>query len=151
MKKQTTTPPKSQGAPDRWTAAVRGKVEARRLGTPKGELTLLFQMEAEWARIPNSCFEDEAGQLWLAHAKLRAEPVKIDTERGYEAVTGKEFLEWLHHVLEFVDGYDGDPVDICRIALAELARRSDLARVQRAVMEDRQAGFKPRRARKEKR
>ena len=41
---------------------------------------------------------------------------------------------------------------VCRIALGELARRpTDLERVHRAMMEERQARFKPRRARKGKR
>jgi hypothetical protein len=49
------------------------------------------------------------------------------------------------NVSEFCDGYDGDIADVCRIALAELARRpTDLERFRRAVHEEKQAGFKPR-------
>ncbi len=116
---------KNRNVMNRWMATTRDGAPAKAApqGKPKGELNLLFQMEAEWARIPNTCFEDEAGQLWLADAKLRSEPIEIDTERGYEAVTNEEFLEWMFHVLEFVEGYDGHPIDICRIALREIRSR----------------------------
>jgi hypothetical protein len=104
-------------------------------------------MEGEWSKIPNMLCEDAAGQLWLAFAHGRM-PGKIDPEGGFEAVTVETALEWVQHISEFTDGYDGDIADVCRIALAELARRpSDLERVQRAVLEERQAGWKPRRSR----
>jgi hypothetical protein len=130
---------KNRNVMDRWTETARGAVPAKAAmqGKPKGELELLFQMEAEWSRIPNTCFEDEAGRLWLADAKLRSNPIQIDTERGYEAVTGEEFLDWMLHVLEFVEGYDGDPVDICRIALREIrSRPTGVQRVKKAMREE---------------
>ena len=56
MKKQTKPT-------DRWTNAARGEVQARRLGKPKGELNEIIHMGEEWSKIPNTLFEDAAGQL----------------------------------------------------------------------------------------
>jgi hypothetical protein len=79
-------------------------------------------MAAEWSKIPNTLFEDATGQLWLAFTK-EGRPGEIDPDGGFEAVTVEEALDWLQHVSEFTDGHDGDIADVCRIALAELARR----------------------------
>ena len=150
MKKQTKPTAKSQRVPDRWTAAARGEVQARRQGKPKGELNEIIHMAADWSKIPNTLFQDATGQLWLAFTEVR-KPGKIDPDGGFEAVTVEEALIWAQHVAEFCDGYDGDIADVCRIALAELAHRpSDLDRVKRAIAEDRKAGFKPRGARRAK-
>ena len=109
---------------DRWTAAARGIVQEAKLGQPKGDVDVLCQMDAEWANIPNVLIEDEAGQLWLGYMCRTG---AIGDEEGYEAVTVEEALTWMQHVSEFVDGYTCELADVCRIALAELARRpSDL-------------------------
>lgn len=81
----------------------------------------------EWSKIPNTLLEDEAGQLWLAFMVDGT----IDDDGGYEPVDAVTALEWLQHVSEFTEGYDCDVADVCRIALAELARRpSDMDRVK---------------------
>ena len=139
---KTQTRPQRLNVVDRWTAAARGTVEARRLGRPKGELNRLIRMSAEWSKIPNTLFEDVAGKLWLAFTS-KGEPTEIDPDGCFEAVTVEEALEWLQAVSEFTDGYDGDVADVCRIALAELARRpTDLERVQKAMREEGIAEFK---------
>jgi hypothetical protein len=98
-------------------------------------------MEATWSRIPNTLLEDANGELWLAFTSERfncGEPTAADLQSDPEAVTVEEALEWMQHVLEFCDGYDGDPADICRLALRELrSRPSTLDMVRRAVLEDR--------------
>jgi hypothetical protein len=124
MKKQTNnTPPKIQSVLNCWVAVARyGPAVAARLGKPKGELTVIARMEAEWSEIPNTLYEDTAGHLWLAFTKDRMR-CEIDKQRGFEDVNVEMALDWMIHTLEFCDGWDGDPADICRIALAELARR----------------------------
>ena len=140
--RHTASAQKSGCVIDRWTNAARGEVQARRQGKPKGKLEVLLQMGNKWSRIPNTLLEAESGQLWLAFAEAR-KPDKIDPEGGFEAVTVETALEWIQRVSEFCDGYDGDIADVCRIALAELARRpSDLERVKRAVEAERKAGTK---------
>jgi hypothetical protein len=151
VRKQTT--PRKLDVPDRWTAAARGEVHARRLGKPKGELNEIIHMGEDWSKIPNTLFEDATGQLWLAFKKGRKlDHDQIDPDGGFEAVTVEEALDWLQHVSEFSAGYDGDIADVCRIALAELARRpTDLDRVKAAIAEDKKAGFKWRGDRKKTR
>ena len=151
MKKQIETPPEKKPVLARWTAAARGEMRVRRLGKPKGELNQIIRMAAEWSKIPNTLFEDAAGQLWLAFTEGRL-PGEIDKEGGFEAVNVETALEWLQAVSEFTDGYDGDIADVCRIALAELARRpKDPERVQKAMREEGIAEFKLRPARAAKR
>ena len=151
MKNRHTTPlPKKL---DRWTAAARGKVEASRKGKPSGELNQIILMDKEWSKLPNTLLEDATGQLWLAfvHGYL---PSEIDPEGGFEAVTVQEGLEWIQNVSEYADGWDGDVADVCRIALAELARRpADLERVKAAFAEEAEwrARTKPGRARQSNR
>lgn len=150
MKKQTKPTEKSQSLLNRWIATARHAVQAARQGKPKGELNQLIRMSAEWSKIPNTLYEDEAGNLWLAFTKQGEPgcPGAIDEEGGFEAVSVETALDWLQHVSEFTDGHDGDVADVCRIALAELARRpSYVDMVKRAVMEEMQARTKPRRAR----
>jgi len=145
MKKQTI-----QGVPNRWTCAARGTALNKQiiLGTPRGKCEPLFVMGESWLKIPKALLEDAAGNLWLAFV----EKGEIDKEGGFEPADVVQALTWLQHVSEYCDGWDGDIADVCRIALGELARRpSDLERVRRAVMEETQAGCKPRRARKVKR
>jgi hypothetical protein len=98
-------------------------------------------MEATWSRIPNTLLEEANGKLWLTFTGNRfncGEPTQSDLQSDPEAVTVEEALEWLQQVLEFCDGYDGDPADICRLALREIrSRPSPLEMVRRAVREDR--------------
>ena len=90
----------------------------------------------------NTLFEDATGQLWLASTKERM-PSEAKPEGEFEAVTVEEALEWMQHVLEFCDGWDGDPADICRLALREIrSRPTNLELVAKAVKEERQAGWK---------
>ena len=112
---------------NRWTTAARGTVPQSRQGIPQGELNQIICMSMEWSKIPNTLLEDEAGQLWLAFMVDGT----IDDDGGYEPVDAVTALEWLQHVSEFTEGYDCDVADVCRIALAELARRpSDMDRVK---------------------
>jgi len=141
---------KNRNVMDRWTAAARGAAERKpKFGKPKGKLECLVQMADNWSKIPNTLLEDEAGQLWLSSQDVRLTSQGERMKRGaFEAVDTVAALTWIKNVSEFCDGYDGDIADICRIALAELARRPiDLERVRRAVQEERQAGWKPRRSR----
>ena len=103
---------------------ARGVDRKPKLGKPKGELNQIARMEADWSKIPNVLFEDEAGQLWLAFVKGKIGQGEIDEEGGFEAVDVVSALTWLKNVSEFCDGYDGDIADVCRIALRELARRA---------------------------
>lgn len=142
MKRQAKPVPKKQDMVDRWTAAARGKVKEATRGQPRGNVEVLCQMHATWSKIPNVLLEDEAGQLWLAF--MCGRNGTIDDDNGYEAVTVEEGLEWIKTVSEFTDGWDGDVADVCRIALAELARRpTDLDRVKAAFAEEAEARPKP--------
>lgn len=147
MNKKTKTRPQRQSVFDRWTTTARGAatVKEARQGQPKGELDMIVRMEADWSRIPNTLFEDATGQLWLAFTKERT-PNEAKPEGELEAATVEEALEWMQHVLEFCDGWDGDPADICRLSLREIrSRPSDLERVAKAMREEVKAGWKPRR------
>jgi hypothetical protein len=138
---------------ENWAAIARGAVERKpKFGKPKGKLECLVQMGDNWSKIPNTLLEDEAGQLWLSSQDVTLTREGKRTKGCvFEAVDVVAALTWIKNVSEFCDDYDGDIADVCRIALAELARRpTDLERVSRAMLEKRQAGFKPRRARKDK-
>jgi hypothetical protein len=146
MKNKIPVQPITEAGLDRWTARSEAETKLARSGKPKGKLNAICAMENDFSRIPNALFEDEAGQLWLAFA----EHFKIQPEGGFEAVNVETALAWLQYVSEFVDGYDCDIADICRLALREIrSRPSDLERVKRAIEEDARAGFKLRGARKE--
>lgn len=118
-------------------------------GKPGGELEVLLQMENQWSKVKNTLLEDASGQLWLAslehRMQLTPELIEATNFKPVDVVTA---LTWIKNVSEFADGFDGDIADVCRIALAELARRpTDLERVHRAIQEERRAGWKPRRSR----
>lgn len=140
---------------ENWSAVARGAVERKpsEPGKPKGKLELLVQFENEWSRIPNTLLEDASGHLWLAHCTPHAQwtPELIEAT-AFEAADVVGALTWIQNVSDLCDGYDGDVADVCRIALAELARRpSPVDLVKRAVAEEMKARTNPRRARKDKR
>jgi hypothetical protein len=148
MKKQTKPIPIGGRVLDRWTNRSEAATEEARSGKPEGQVSPVAVIEASFSRIPNSLFEDASGKLWLGFT----EHFELDPEGGFEAVDVETALAWLQYVSEFSDGAEFDVADICRIALAELARRpSDIDRVKHAIAEETKAGFKPSRARKEKR
>lgn len=114
------------------------------VGKPKGELKQLARMEASWSKLPNTLIEDETGQLFFAFTDERLGDA-IEPDGGFEAVDVETALDWLQHVSDFVDGWDGDVADVCRLALREIrSRPTDMDRIKAAVAEDRKAGWKPR-------
>jgi hypothetical protein len=131
MKDKSKALPKQESGINRWLDRARSAATKAKSDEPKGKLDQVFRMEAEWSRVPNTLLEDQTGQLWLAFTVSS----EIDTDEGFEAVTAEEALTWLQHALEFSDSWDGDPIDICRLALQEIrSRPSDGERVQRAAL-----------------
>jgi len=140
---------------ENWTAIACGAVERKpgKPGEPKGKLKVLVQMDRDWSKIPNTLLEDESGQLWLGWCEPHGHNCPQPMEGTIlELVDVESALTWIKNVSEFADGYDGDIADVCRIALAELARRPcDIDRVKRAIAEEAAAGTKFRCAQKVKR
>ena len=93
-------------------------------GKPSGELEVLLQMDNQWSKLKNTLLEDASGQLWLASYEPRVQltPELIEAT-NFKQVDVVAALTWIKNVAEFADGFDGDIADVCRIALAELARR----------------------------
>jgi hypothetical protein len=140
MKNKTKTEPITGSGLDRWTARSEAETAKARAGKPKGKLNSICAMENDFSRIPNALFEDEAGQLWLAFVERH----ELQKEGGFEATDVEGALAWLQYVSEFVDGYDCDIADICRLALREIrSRPTALQMVKKAVLEEVASRKKP--------
>ena len=98
---------------------------------PSGDLNLIFK--GGWCHgAPNGIIEDGSGQLWLAFLEWSVRPGMNRPIPGteFKRLDSVAALAWIENASQFLDGYECDVADICRIALGDLRRLASTGKPQ---------------------